>query len=137
MLRERIRAVRSWRGGSPQYDCVFVRYDPTLPGFRGLLAARMLLFMSFKYCRRVYPCALVTWYSAIGDEPCPDPDNDHRGRCAVVIIHVDSILCGAHLIGIYGRQFLPQHFKYSDSLDRFKAFYINKYADHHAQEIAF
>ncbi|KAJ6517196.1 hypothetical protein C8R47DRAFT_1181632 [Mycena vitilis] len=144
MLRERIRAVRSWRGGSPRYDCVFVESDPTLPGFRGLLAARVLLFMSFKYRRRVYPCALVTWFSAIGDDPCPDvgmwmvqPDKDHRGRRVMDIIHVDTILRGAHLIGIYGRQFLPQHFKYSDSLDRFKAFYINKYADHHAHEIAF
>ncbi|KAJ6536534.1 hypothetical protein DFH09DRAFT_931318 [Mycena vulgaris] len=53
------------------------------------------------------------------------------------IIHIDTILRGAHLIGIYGDSFLPRHFKYSDTLDRFKAFYINKYADHHAHEITF
>ncbi|KAJ7913802.1 hypothetical protein B0H13DRAFT_2465411 [Mycena leptocephala] len=41
--------------------------DPDLPGFRGLLAARVLLFMSFKHLGITYPCALVTWFSAIGD----------------------------------------------------------------------
>ncbi|KAJ7254999.1 hypothetical protein B0H12DRAFT_1016654 [Mycena haematopus] len=144
MLHERIRAVRSWRGGAPRYDCVFVEGDPDLPGFRGLLAARVLLFMSFKHLGITYPCALVTWFSAIGDEPCRDvgmwmvePDVDGRGRRMLDIIHVDTILRGAHLIGIYGDKFLPRHFKYSDSLDQFKAFYINKYADHHANEIAF
>jgi hypothetical protein len=86
MLHERIRAVRTWRGGAARHDCVFVEGDPDLPGLRGLLAARVLLFMSFKYRGSVIPCALVTWFSAIGDEPCPDvgmwmvePDLDHRG----------------------------------------------------------
>ncbi|KAJ7115096.1 hypothetical protein C8R43DRAFT_902897 [Mycena crocata] len=144
MMRERIRAVRSWRGGAARYDCVFVEGDPDLPGFRGLLAGRVRLFMSFKHLGITYPCALVTWFSAIGDDPCPDvgmwmvePDVDHRGRRVMDIIHLDTILRGAHLIGIYGEKFLPKHFKYSDSLDMFNAFYINKYADHHANEIAF
>ncbi|KAF7350001.1 hypothetical protein MVEN_01301600 [Mycena venus] len=44
MLHERIRAVRSWRGGAARQDCVFVEGDPDLPGFRGLLAARVLPF---------------------------------------------------------------------------------------------
>ncbi|KAJ7137438.1 hypothetical protein C8R43DRAFT_1097904 [Mycena crocata] len=144
MLRERIRAVRSWRGGAARYDCIFVEEDAELPGFRGLLAARVLLFMSFKHLGITYPCALVTWFSTIGEEPCPDvgmwmvePDVDHRGRRVMDIIHIDSILRAAHLIGIYGDEFLPKHFKYSDTLDMFNKFYINKYADHHANEIAY
>ncbi|KAF7341721.1 hypothetical protein MSAN_02070600 [Mycena sanguinolenta] len=144
MLHERIRAVRSWRGGPARYDCVFVEGNPDLPGFRGLLAARVLLFMSFKYSGVTYPCALVTWFSAIGDEPCPDigmwmveADTDRRGRRVMDIIHVDTILRGAHLIGIYGNSSLPRHIKYSDTLDSFSKFYVNKYADHHANEIAF
>ncbi|KAJ6608151.1 hypothetical protein B0H10DRAFT_1955616 [Mycena sp. CBHHK59/15] len=60
MLREHIRAVHSWHGGPPRYDCVFVEGDPELPGCRGLIAARVLLFMSFKYRGVTYPCALVT-----------------------------------------------------------------------------
>ncbi|KAJ6626555.1 hypothetical protein B0H10DRAFT_2211156 [Mycena sp. CBHHK59/15] len=144
MLHERIRVVRSWRGGAPRYDCVFVESDPELHGFRGLLAARVLLFMSFKYRGVTYPCALVTWFSAIGDEPCPDvgmwmveADVDRRGRRVMDIIHIDTILRGVHLIDIYGDTFLPRHFKYSDTLDLFDRFYVNKYADHHANEIAF
>ncbi|KAJ6626485.1 hypothetical protein B0H10DRAFT_2302293 [Mycena sp. CBHHK59/15] len=144
LLRERIRAVRSWRGGPPRYDCVYVEQDTEQPGFRGLLAMRVLLFMSFKHEGIDYPCALVTWFSPIGDEPCPDvgmrmvePDLDHRGRRVMDIIHVDAILRGAHLIPIFGDDFLPHHFKYSSSLDSFRAFYINKYADHHSHEIAF
>ncbi|KAJ7484562.1 hypothetical protein FB451DRAFT_1555053 [Mycena latifolia] len=144
MLHERIRAVRSWRRGAPRYDCVFVEGNPDLPGFKGLLAARVLLFMSFKHLGVTYPCALVTWFSTIGDSPCPDlgmwmvePDVDYRGQRIMDIIHIDTILRSAHLIGIYGDSLLPRHFKHSESLDRFKAFYINKYADHHAHEIAF
>ncbi|KAJ6610863.1 hypothetical protein B0H10DRAFT_2290441 [Mycena sp. CBHHK59/15] len=144
MLHERIRAVWSWRGAAARHNCVFVEGDPDLPGFQGLLAARVLLFMSFKHRGIIYPCALVTWFSAIGDEPCPDvgmwmvkPDVDRRGERVMDIIHVDTILRGAHLIGIYGDSFLPRHFRYSDTLDRFTAFYINKYTDHHANEIAF
>jgi hypothetical protein len=53
------------------------------------------------------------------------------------IIHIDSILHIAHLIGIYRRRYLPRHFEYSDSLDRFNTIYINKYTDHHAHEITF
>ncbi|KAJ6556913.1 hypothetical protein B0H10DRAFT_1847268 [Mycena sp. CBHHK59/15] len=144
MFRQRIRAVRAWRGAPPRYDCIFVEQDAELPGFRGLLAARVLLFMSFKSEGVMYPCALVTWFSAIGDEPCPDvgmwmvePDLDGRGQRVMDIIHIDSTLRGAHLIPIYGDTFIPHHFKYSSSLDSFKAFYVNKYANHHSHEIAF
>ncbi|KAF8214813.1 hypothetical protein K438DRAFT_1705989 [Mycena galopus ATCC 62051] len=100
--------------------------------------------MSFKYCGVTYPGALVTWFSAIGDGPCPgigiwmvDADTDRHGERNMDIIHVDTILRGAHLIGIYGNSFLPRHIEYSDTLDSFNKFYINKYADHHANEIAF
>ncbi|KAJ7687975.1 hypothetical protein B0H16DRAFT_1354306, partial [Mycena metata] len=107
---ERIRAVRSWRGGPARYDTIFVEQDGDLPGFCGLLTARVLLFFSFKHDHIEYPCALVTWLAAIGDPPCPDvgmwmvePDVDNRGKRVMDIIHVDSILRGAHLIPIFSR----------------------------------
>jgi hypothetical protein len=139
MLRE-----RSWRGGPARYDTVFVEQDADLPRFRGLLAARVLLFFSFKHAGIEYPCALVTWFSAIGDEPCPDvgmwmvePDVDNRGERIMDIIHIDSIFRGAHLIPVFGDDFLPRNFKFTASLDIFRAYYTNKYADHHSHEIAF
>nr|GAT47351.1 predicted protein [Mycena chlorophos] len=87
LLSERIRSVHRWRGGPARNDCVYVGGDDALPGFRGLLAARVLAFMSVKHQQQTIPCALVTWFSAIGEEPDGDtgmwmvePDLDHRGR---------------------------------------------------------
>ncbi|KAF7350320.1 hypothetical protein MVEN_01336500 [Mycena venus] len=144
MHRERIWAVRSWRGGAARYDCVFVEQDTEKLGFRGLHAAHVLAFMSLKVSGVVYPCALVTWFSAIGDEPCPDvgmwmvePDLDADGEREMNVIHLDSILRAAHLIPVYGDDPVPRYFKYTHSLDLFAAFYVNKYADHHSHEIAF
>ncbi|KAJ7064481.1 hypothetical protein C8F01DRAFT_1209068 [Mycena amicta] len=136
LFSERIRATRSWRGGPARYDCVYVDGEDDVPGFRGLLAAR--------HNRKVVPCALVTWFSAIGERPCDDvgmwmvePDLDGRGHRVLDIIHIDSIVRGAHLIPVFGDDLLPRRWKYTDSLDSFKAYYINKYADHHSHEIAF
>lgn len=144
MHRERIRACPSWRSGPGRYDCVFAETDKTECGFRGLLAARVRLFFSFKYNGQDFPCALVEWFSAVGSAPDDDtgmwivePDFDVAGRRVTDVIHVESILRGAHLIGVAGDTFIPRDLHYTDSLDAFKAFYINKYADHQSHEIAF
>ncbi|KAJ6576826.1 hypothetical protein B0H10DRAFT_1836478, partial [Mycena sp. CBHHK59/15] len=115
------------------YGCVYVKQDMEQPGFRRLLAVRILLFMSFRHGGMEYPCALVTWFSMIGDDSCPDigmwmvePDLDHQCRHVMDIIHIDVILCSAHLIPIFGDEFLPHNIKYPSSLNSFKAFYINK-----------
>jgi hypothetical protein len=144
MFRERIRAVQSWRKGPARYDCVFVERDPDLPGFRALYVARVHAFLSITHNKVKYPCALVSWFSTIGDSPCPDtgmwmvePDFDQTGNRAMSIIHIDSILRSAHLMGICGSQFIPHHLTFNHTLDAFRAFYVNKYIDHHAHEIAF
>lgn len=145
MFRERIRAVKSWRKGPGRYDCVYVEQDASLPGFRGCLVARVHAFLGVTHRRMKHPCALVTWYSSMGDDPCPDtgmwrvtPDVDRQGKLVYDIIHLDTILRNAHLIGMPdGASFLPRQFTHHDSLDSFKVFYVNKYADHHAHEIAF
>lgn len=145
MHHEHIRATKSWYGGPPRYDCVFLEHDTEAAGFRGLHAARVRLFFRFKFRGVEYPCALIHWFSARGEDPCPDtgmwivtPDSDRRGGPSLAVVHLDTLLRGAHLIGIAGRDFIPIHrFDFSDSLDAFQAFYVNKYADHHAHEIAF
>jgi hypothetical protein len=103
-----------------------------------------MAFMSFTASGITYPCALVTWFSAIGDEPCPDvgmwmvePDLDVNGEREMSIIHLDTILRAAHLFPVHGDDPVPRHFKHTRSLDLFAAFYVNKYADHHSHEIAF
>ncbi|KAK7040508.1 hypothetical protein R3P38DRAFT_2894781 [Favolaschia claudopus] len=146
MRFERIRATKSWYRGPARYDCVFLEHDTEAPGFRGLHAARVFMFFRFKYQGVDYPCALIHWFSARGDAPDPDtgmwivtPDTVRGGDApSLEVVHVDCLLRGAHLIGVAGRDYIPIHdFAFSDSLDAFKAFYVNKYADHHAHEIAF
>ncbi|KAJ7502312.1 hypothetical protein B0H11DRAFT_2365679, partial [Mycena galericulata] len=148
MHHERIRAVKSWYRGPPRYDCVFIEHDTEAVGFRGLHAARVRLFFRFKFRDVDYPCALVHWFSAHGDAPCPDtgmwivkPDfvRGRPGEPEMAVVHIDALLRGAHLIGVAGKEFVPmdESFNFSNSLDAFKAFYVNKYADHHSHEIAF
>ncbi|KAI0669170.1 hypothetical protein C8Q78DRAFT_978303 [Trametes maxima] len=145
MRREWIRSAASWRGGGPRRDCVFVAQDTAQLGFRGLLVARVRLFFSFSFQGVVYPCALVSWFSAVGDEPDRDtgmwvvtPDLDPERRPFMDIIHLDSIVRGAHLIGVVSEgSFLPYEVGPAHSLDIFQKFFVNKYIDHHAHEIAF
>ncbi|KAJ7613474.1 hypothetical protein FB45DRAFT_1111991 [Roridomyces roridus] len=148
MRHERIRAVKSWYSGPSRYDCVFIEHDGDADGFRGLHAARVHLLFRFKYHGVDYPCALIHWFSAHGNEPDPDtgmwivkPDWV-RGRPrdpSLAVVSLRTIFRAAHLIGMAGKEFVPadELFNFSHSLDAFKVFYINKYADHHAHEIAF
>ena len=66
----------------------------------------------------------------------PDIDQ-HRRRRVISVIHIDSILRAAHLMGVCGSSFIPDNPTYSTSLQAFRTFYVNKYADHHAHEIAY
>ncbi|KAI0251372.1 hypothetical protein BJV78DRAFT_1316789 [Lactifluus subvellereus] len=144
MHRERIRATPCWKGGPGRYDCVYVEKDADLEGFRGLHVVRVNLFFSFRFQQSAYSCALVQWFSTYSDSPCEDtglwrvqPDYDVRGQRMCSVIHIDTILRSAHLIGVAGSHLLPKRFTYHDTLYSFKLFYVNKYADHHAHEIAF
>jgi hypothetical protein len=67
-----------------------------------------------------------------------DTDFDMMGRRMCSVIHIDTILRSAHLIGVpAGSQRLPKTFTHHDTLYAFRLFYVNTYADHHAHEIAF
>jgi hypothetical protein len=61
---------------------------------------------------------LVTWFSAIRDEPCPDvgmwmvePDLDADGEREMSVIHLDSIL---RATPVCGDDPVPRHFKYTE-----------------------
>jgi hypothetical protein len=66
-----------------------------------------------------------------------EPEMDDNHLPVTSVIHVDCIFRAAHLIGVYGQHFLPKTLKFHHSLDVFFLFYVNKYIDHHAFEIAF
>jgi hypothetical protein len=144
MHRERIHAVPQWKGGPGRYDCVYVEKDTEVDGFRGLHVAHIKLFFEFEFQLSTYSCALVEWFSTYGDLPCEDtglwrvePDFDITGRRMSSVIHIDTILRSAHLIGVSGSELLSKTLNYRESLDIFPLFYVNKYADHHAHEIAY
>lgn len=145
MCHERIRSTSSWYGGASRRDCVFVANTdaPDAVGFSGLHVARVFLFFSFAHLDVTYQCALVHWFSAVGDSPDEETgmwmvNPDFRGgRRALAVIHLDTVLRGAHLIGAAGSNFLPTDatFDFSKSLDSFHTFYVNKYVDYHAHEV--
>jgi hypothetical protein len=139
MRREHIRAIPLWHKLSSRYDCVFLNRNPDLPGMHGMDIVRILLFFSFDYCNTTYPCALVHWFTVLGDQPDEDtgmwivqPEVDQDGFPVISIIHLDCVIRAAHLLPIFGNTFLPKSLHFSQSLDSFKSFYVNKFIDHHS-----
>jgi hypothetical protein len=63
------------------------------------------------------------------------PEFDPAGSPIISIIHLDCIIRAAHLVSIFGENFVPQDLKFHHTLDAFNAFYINKFIDHHAFDL--
>jgi hypothetical protein len=143
MRKEVIRVAPSWCKGMPRYDCIFMNSDNEVDGMRGMEVTRVICFFSFLFLGTTYPCALVHWYSHISEEPDVDtgmwmvsPDFNDNGNLILAVIHIDSIFRAAHLIPIFGNTVLPDNVTYYNSLDNFKGFYVNRFADHHTFDIA-
>ena len=148
MYRETIRSTPRWRSGgvvSPRRDCIFLDNGSDEPGVRGADVARVHLFFSFATEERVYPCALVHNFHLTFTDPDPDnglwvvePTYDESGSRHMSVVHVDSIVRAAHLLPVFqGSSTLPPQLTFSQTLDSFRAFYINKYIDYHAFETMF
>ena len=96
---EHIRTLKMWRNGPSCYDTIFVNTDPSLEGMRGLEVACVQLFFSFSHDGIEYPCALVHWFSHVGDSPDVDmgmwvvkPDKTEDGENLTSIIHLDTVV---------------------------------------------
>ncbi|KAH7912047.1 hypothetical protein BJ138DRAFT_1135015 [Hygrophoropsis aurantiaca] len=145
MRREQIRSCPIWRNSYQRLDCVFVNTNSALEGMRGLEVARVLCFFSFKYEHEIFPCAVVHWFDKFSDEPDEDTGmwivrpsvRADGGSRNIAVIHIDTIYRAAHLIPVFGPEFVPHSIKFYHTYDAFRAFYVNKFADHHAFEIAF
>jgi hypothetical protein len=147
MYRERIRATPSWNKGdidAPRYDCVLVEVGSSLSPMHGLLVGRVRLLFSFHHSHVNYPCALLEWFEMVGDQPDIDtgmwivePEYSSNGSRVTSVIHLDSIARGAHLLPVFDETLIPDSLHYSQTLDMFRAFYVNKYIDHHAFETLF
>lgn len=144
MRNERIHATKSWRKGPPRYDCIFVETDPDAPGMAGLDIARVYLFFSCTFNGVKYPCALVHWFSRVGQSADPgtgmwivEPDFTDDEVPITSVIHLDTIIRAAHLLPVFKEKFVSRDLSFSDTLNHFQLFYVNKFIDHHAFEIAF
>ena len=142
MRHESIRSTPCWRKGAPRRDTVFVECDATIPGVHGLDVVRLLALFSFVWRGQYYPCALVRWFTHAAEEAdigmgmwVVQPDNNDNGSPAVGVIHLDSVLCAAHLMPVFGDQFIPIGLTPDRTLDVFQSFYINRYIDYHAFEL--
>ncbi|OBZ65558.1 hypothetical protein A0H81_14415 [Grifola frondosa] len=140
MHREHLRATPKWWGTAPRFDCALVNRNSNLDGIHGLGVVRIQLFFSFKRRGIFYPCALVQWFKRIADEPDEDTGmyivrpESHRGTPVLSVIHLDTIVRAAHLIGVYGSRSVPDDLSPHHALDAFQCFYLNKFVDHHAFE---
>ncbi|TFK51466.1 hypothetical protein OE88DRAFT_1735362 [Heliocybe sulcata] len=142
MHREHIRANPCWRGTGGRFDCVLIKPllvedDSPRPPWE---VARVFELFSFQHLGEQYQCALVHWFDWVGDSP--DEDTGmwviHKRRDqddSLAIISVDRILRAAHLIPVFGEREVNLDITETNSLDSYRLFYLNKYADHHAFEL--
>ena len=139
MRREHIRATSSWRGGSARYDSVLINSNPDLEGTRAFEVGRVFLFFSFQHQNETYPCALIQWYSYVGTQPDEvtglwkiEPNTDDDGNPHLAVIHLNAIFRAVHLMPAYcTAEFISKTITMHSSLDMFKNFYVNRFADHH------
>ena len=112
---------------------------------RGLEIARVHLFFSFEAGGELFSCALIHEFCKSFNDPDPDngmwivePDLDTNRYRVMSIVHVDSIIRAAHLLPVFrGDAAVPREVNFSNTLDIFTAFYVNKYIDYHAFETVY
>ena len=62
-----------------------------------------------------------------------EPDFN-AGERSMSVVHLGAIFRAAHLIGIAGEDHIPHDLKHTDSLNAFRAYFVNKFIDYHAHE---
>jgi len=148
LYRETIRCTPRWQTGdiiARRRDCIVLNTGSDAPGMRGLDIARVHLFFSFEVGDDLFSCALIHQFSKSFDNPDPDngmwivePDLDNEKYRVMSVIHVDSIVRAAHLLPVFrGDVAVPREINFSNTLDVFAAFYVNKYIDYHAFETVY
>ena len=147
MCREIIQANPHY-SGAPRFDTVFVSVSDDKDIMAGLLVAQVHLLFSYfdPYDQEEVPCMLITWFVHPDDAPesGPDkvtgmwklcPEHDENGKCPVQVIHLDTVLRGAHLVPYYGEGFLPMELHYSDALNAWNYYFVNQFIDYHAHAL--
>lgn len=140
MHSEVIRSNPSWYGQYARYDTVLIQNgdDDDLMG--GMLVGRVLAFVGFTYDDIRYSAAVVEWFEPVG--PAPEDVTNmwilrprmRGGERELGLVHTDCIVRACQLIGVYGRERIPDTLKHYQIHDAFERFYYNKYADYHTHE---
>lgn len=109
-------------------------------GMRGMAIGRALLFFSFTFRDQYYPCALVHWLVP-GSAPDEDtglwvvrPEFGVNRQRTLAVIHLDCVARAAHLLPVYGSSFTPDDLHFSDTLDTFRSYFVNRHVDHHSHD---
>ncbi|KAI6029818.1 hypothetical protein PISMIDRAFT_105752, partial [Pisolithus microcarpus 441] len=142
--QEKICTIPVWHHGLAQYDTIFVSMDDTFNGMLSMEIARVLCFFSFVYTNGYsYSCALIHWFDRIADELdnlmgmwMVGPSFMVDGSKNLSVIHIDSIVHSVHLLPIFRCEQVPQSVDFHNSLDIYCGFYVNRFADYHAFELA-
>lgn len=145
MRHELIRSNPVWQGEYPRHDTMFVTTtDTEHSGFMGMCVGRVYLFFSFVHEGVYYRCALVHWFIPVGNSVHDETGQwvvkpefmgtGHHRRANLAVVHVDCIARGAHLSPVYGSGFIPDDLHFSASLDAFRTYFVNNFADHHMHE---
>ncbi|KAI0085808.1 hypothetical protein BDY19DRAFT_986896 [Irpex rosettiformis] len=140
MHQEIIRSHARWRNSYARYDTVLLQNGEDDGPMHGMLVGRVLSFLRFTHDAVEYNTALVQWYMPIHEHVdevtgmwVVKPEVHHRQR-TVGLTHVETIVRGCHLIGVYGREHVPKDFHFSQTLDAFRLFYVNHFIDYHAHK---
>ena len=90
----------------------------------------------------MFKCALIHEFCKSFADPDPDnglwifePDYGDNGYRIMSVVHIDSIVRAAHLLPVFKHDTpIPREVNFTNTLDVFRAFYLNKYIDYHAFE---
>ena len=140
MHREIIHSTPSWYHEYERRDTILIQNGLDKDVMGGMLVGWVIRFLSIVHDNLQYLFAYVEWFEPFADACDPltglwvvRPEKEGRHR-AVGLVHVDSIVRACHLIGVFGSARIPLDFHFADSLDAFKMFYVNQYADYHSHE---
>src|SRR5882724_138449 len=106
--------------------------------------AHLRMIRTFTHKNVKYPCALVHWFLCMSESVDSSTGmwvveykvtND--GRPVASVIHLNTVIQEAHLLPVFKEGFVSKSLSFTDTLDKFQMYYVNKILDHHAFEIAF
>ena len=131
MRRKHIHAVKSWRKGAGCYDTIFINTNSSMEGMGGLDVAHTQLFFHFLMRASNTHAPLSSGSDELMGMWKVEPDQDQT----LAVIHLDTIVQAAHL-PVFGPGCVSRSLSFTNTLDTFHRFYVNKYVDHHVFEIA-